>query len=182
MFLEETKLQGCFILHPKIHRDHRGYFYESYNQKAFDEMGVSNHFVQDNQAFSTKGTLRGLHYQTGSAAQAKLLRVLAGSIYDVAVDLRENSPTYGQYFGLELSADNHLQFYIPEGFAHGYLTLSDYALVFYKCDQYYNPKAEGGLMYDDPAIKIDWPEIHGLSCNLSDRDTKWPPFGKHKAV
>jgi len=147
MRLEETELPGCFIVHPKIHRDHRGYFYESYNQKAFEAIGIQRNFIQDNQAFSVKGTLRGLHYQTGEAAQSKLLRVLSGSIFDVAVDIRTDSPTYGKYFGIELSADNHKQFFIPAGFAHGYLTLSDFAIVFYKCDNFYDPLSEGCFGY-----------------------------------
>ncbi len=177
-----TPLQGCLVIEPVIYRDSRGYFYESYQQEKFRLHGIEADFVQDNQAFSTKGTLRGLHYQTGSSAQAKLIRVLAGSIFDVAVDIRPESPTYGQHYGIELNDENHRQLFIPAGFAHGYLTLSDTALVFYKCDQYYDPAAEGGLRYNDEELNISWPETDPAALILSERDKLWPEFSKHRAI
>ena len=153
----ETKLKGCFILEPKIIKDERGYFMESYNEKTFSEgVGQKVTFVQDNQSFSTKGVLRGLHYQTGEHAQAKLVRVLHGEVLDVAVDLRPNSPTFGQYETAFLSAENQTQFFIPRGFAHGFLVLSETATFFYKCDNFYNKDSEGGLIYNDETVNIDW--------------------------
>jgi dTDP-4-dehydrorhamnose 3,5-epimerase len=153
----ETKLKGCFVLEPKIIKDERGYFMESFNENTFFEgVGQKIAFVQDNQSFSTKGVLRGLHYQTGDHAQAKLVRVLQGEVLDVAVDIRPNSPTFGQYESVLLTADNQKQFFIPRGFAHGFLVLSETATFFYKCDNFYNKDAEGGLIYNDPTINIDW--------------------------
>jgi dTDP-4-dehydrorhamnose 3,5-epimerase len=153
----ETKLQGCFILEPKLFFDERGYFMESFNEKTFqDGIGQQIHFVQDNQSYSTKGVLRGLHYQTGISAQAKLVRVLEGEVLDVAVDIRPESKTYGQYETILLSGKNKKQFYIPRGFAHGFLVLSETATFFYKCDNYYDKKSEAGIIFNDPQIKIDW--------------------------
>jgi len=153
----ETKLQGCFILEPKLFFDERGYFMESFNEKTFQEgIGQKVHFVQDNQSFSTKGVLRGLHYQTGSSAQAKLVRVLQGEVLDIAVDIRPESETYGQYEAILLSAENNKQFFIPRGFAHGFLVLSETATFFYKCDNYYDKNSEGGIIFNDPKINIDW--------------------------
>ena len=153
----ETKLKGCFVLEPKIIKDERGYFMESFNENTFFEgIGQKIAFVQDNQSFSTKGVLRGLHYQTGDHAQAKLVRVLQGEVLDVAVDIRPNSPTFGQYESVLLTAVNQKQFFIPRGFAHGFLVLSETATFFYKCDNFYNKDAEGGLIYNDPTINIDW--------------------------
>lgn len=157
MNFKETKLKGCFILEPNIFKDERGYFMESFNEKTFSEgIGQKVTFVQDNQSFSTKGVLRGLHYQTGEHAQAKLVRVLQGEVLDVAVDLRPDSPTYGQYESVVLTGENQTQFFIPRGFAHGFLVLSDTATFFYKCDNLYNKESEGGLMYNDPTVKINW--------------------------
>ena len=152
-----TKLAGCYIIEPKIILDERGYFMESFNEKTFQE-GVEQavHFVQDNQSFSTKGVLRGLHYQTGEHAQAKLVRVLQGEVLDVAVDIRPNSPTFGQYESVLLSAENKKQFFVPRGFAHGFLVLSETATFFYKCDNFYNKESEGGIAYNDKTINIDW--------------------------
>jgi dTDP-4-dehydrorhamnose 3,5-epimerase len=152
-----TKLEGCFIIEPKIITDERGYFMESFNEKTFQK-GVNQqvHFVQDNQSFSTKGVLRGLHYQTGEHAQAKLVRVLHGEVLDVAVDIRPGSPTFGQYEAVILSGENQRQFFVPRGFAHGFLVLSDTAVFFYKCDNFYNKESEGGIIFDDKAINIDW--------------------------
>ncbi|MGG7036783.1 MAG: dTDP-4-dehydrorhamnose 3,5-epimerase [Flavobacterium sp.] len=152
-----TKLAGCFIIEPKIFLDERGYFMESFNEKTFREkVGQEVHFVQDNQSFSSKGVLRGLHYQIGEHAQAKLVRVLQGEVLDVAVDIRPNSPTFGQYEAVVLSGDNQRQFFVPRGFAHGFLVLSETATFFYKCDNFYNAASEGGIMFNDETINIDW--------------------------
>jgi dTDP-4-dehydrorhamnose 3,5-epimerase len=152
-----TKLEGCYIIEPKIIRDERGYFMESFNENTFQN-GINQpiHFVQDNQSFSTKGVLRGLHYQTGIHAQAKLVRVLQGEVLDIAVDIRPNSATFGEYVSIVLSAENQLQFFVPRGFAHGFLVLSDTATFFYKCDNLYNAASEGGIIFNDPQINIDW--------------------------
>jgi dTDP-4-dehydrorhamnose 3,5-epimerase len=153
----ETKLKGCFIIEPKIIRDERGYFMESFNEKTFQNgIGDNVHFVQDNQSFSSKGVLRGLHYQTGEHAQAKLVRVLQGEVLDVAVDIRPESETYGQYESILLSGENQKQFFVPRGFAHGFLVLSETATFFYKCDNFYNKESEGGIIYNDETINIDW--------------------------
>ncbi|MGC4040927.1 MAG: dTDP-4-dehydrorhamnose 3,5-epimerase [Flavobacterium sp.] len=153
----ETKLQGCFIIEPKIITDERGYFMESFNEKTFQEgVGQHVHFVQDNQSYSSKGVIRGLHYQTGAHAQAKLVRVLSGEVLDVAVDIRPGSPTYGQYEAVLLSGENQTQFFVPRGFAHGFLVLSEKATFFYKCDNFYNKESEGGIIFNDPAINVDW--------------------------
>ena len=152
-----TKLQGCYIIEPKIIRDERGYFMESFNEKTFQNgIGQAVHFVQDNQSFSTKGVLRGLHYQTGEHAQAKLVRVLQGEVLDVAVDIRPDSPTFGQYESVLLSGENQKQFFVPRGFAHGFLVLSETATFFYKCDNFYNKESEGGIIYNDETININW--------------------------
>lgn len=157
MKFTETKLKGCFILEPKIIQDERGYFMESFNERTFQEgVGQKVHFVQDNQSFSSKGVLRGLHYQTGEHAQAKLVRVLQGEVLDVAVDIRPDSETYGQFEAVILSAENQTQFFIPRGFAHGFLVLSETATFFYKCDNFYNKEAEGGILFNDETIGIDW--------------------------
>lgn len=182
MNFKETKLKGCFILEPKIFGDERGFFMESFNELTFAEgTGQHVHFVQDNQSFSTKGVLRGLHYQTGEHAQAKLVRVLNGEVLDVAVDLRPDSPTYGQYETILLTGDNQLQFFIPRGFAHGFLVLSEKATFFYKCDNFYNKESEGGLMYNDPTVNIDWnfPESEMI---ISDKDQVLPTLENVKKV
>jgi len=152
-----TKLEGCFILEPKVILDERGYFMESFNEQTFQSgIGKHIHFVQDNQSYSSKGVLRGLHYQTGAHAQAKLVRVLQGEVLDVAVDIRPDSLTFGQYESVVLSGENQRQFFIPRGFAHGFLVLSNTATFFYKCDNFYNKESEGGLLYNDPSVGIDW--------------------------
>ncbi len=152
-----TKLEGCFILEPKVILDERGYFMESFNEQTFQKgVGQHVHFVQDNQSYSSKGVLRGLHYQSGEHAQAKLVRVLQGEVLDVAVDIRPDSPTYGQYEAVILSGENQRQFFVPRGFAHGFLVLSDTATFFYKCDNFYNKESEGGVLFNDPTIGIDW--------------------------
>ncbi|WP_396187690.1 dTDP-4-dehydrorhamnose 3,5-epimerase [Flavobacterium sp.] len=182
MKFTETKLKGCFILEPKIIGDERGSFMESFNEKTFAEgVGQQVHFVQDNQSFSTKGVLRGLHYQTGEHAQAKLVRVLNGEVLDVAVDLRPNSPTYGQYETALLTGDNQIQFYIPRGFAHGFLVLSETATFFYKCDNFYNAASEGGVFFNDPTLTIDWTfPIEEMI--ISEKDQQLPTLENAKKV
>jgi len=152
-----TKLEGCYIIEPKVIQDERGYFMESFNEITFQNgIGKKIHFVQDNQSFSSKGVLRGLHYQTGEHAQAKLVRVLQGKVLDVAVDIRPDSRTFGQYEAIVLSGENQRQFFVPRGFAHGFLVLSDTATFSYKCDNFYNKESEGGIIYNDKSINIDW--------------------------
>jgi dTDP-4-dehydrorhamnose 3,5-epimerase len=152
-----THLSGCFIIEPKVFKDERGFFMESFNEKTFAK-GVEQevHFVQDNQSFSSKGVLRGLHYQTGNQAQAKLVRVLQGEVFDIAVDIRPDSVTFGQSFSILLSAENQKQLFIPRGFAHGFLVTSETAMFFYKCDNFYNKESEGGIIYNDQALNINW--------------------------
>jgi dTDP-4-dehydrorhamnose 3,5-epimerase len=157
MRVEETSLEGCLIIHDTVFEDERGYFFESFNKQRFQkETGVDLNFVQDNQSRSTKGVLRGLHFQTGEWAQAKLVRVLRGEVLDVAVDVRRSSPTFGQHISIVLSEFSKTQFFIPRGFAHGFVVLSETADFFYKCDNYYNKASEGGVMYNDPQININW--------------------------
>ncbi|WP_297797289.1 dTDP-4-dehydrorhamnose 3,5-epimerase [uncultured Eudoraea sp.] len=157
MTISETKLRGCFVLTPKLFNDERGYFFESFNKQSFEQaIGKRVNFVQDNQSFSTYGVIRALHYQLGDHAQAKLVHVLQGKVLDVAVDLRRDSPTFGEHFSVELSYENKKQLFIPRGFAHGFVVLSDTAEIFYKCDNYYNKDAEGGIIYNDSELNIDW--------------------------
>jgi dTDP-4-dehydrorhamnose 3,5-epimerase len=157
MQIEETKLKGCFLIEPKVFLDDRGYFFESFNQKIFEEAtGNKNVFVQDNQSLSHYGTVRGLHFQQGEFAQAKLVRVIRGKVLDVAVDLRKNSATYGEWLSVVLDEDNFTQLYIPRGFAHGFSVLSETAVFAYKCDNYYNKAAESGVRFDDKTLNIDW--------------------------
>lgn len=157
MIFTETKLKDCFIIEPQLIYDDRGYFMESFNERKFQEgTGQQLHFVQDNQSFSSKGVFRGLHYQTGEHAQAKLVRVLQGEVLDVAVDIRPGSATFGQYVTVLLSGENQTQFFVPRGFAHGFLVLSETATFFYKCDNFYNKESEGGIIFNDPTINIDW--------------------------
>lgn len=174
-----TDFPELLIFEPRIFEDERGYFYESFNRHTFEEAGVYADFVQDNQARSTYGVLRGLHYQVGSSAQAKLVRVIEGEVLDVVVDLREDSPMYGQWYSIILSEENKRQFYVPAGFAHGYAVLSPTATFFYKCDNYYDKSAEGGLLYNDPALNIDW-QIPLDKAILSDKDKILPVFGQHR--
>ena len=173
MKITKTHIDGLLILEPKVHGDARGYFFESYRKSTFEDEGNAVNFIQDNQARSVKNVLRGLHYQNNPVPQAKLLRVLEGVIWDVAVDIRKGSKTYGQWYGLELSAENKLQFLIPHGFAHGYAVLSDTAEVFYKCDNYYSKDCEGGVYFADPAIGIDW-KIDPAMAIISEKDQKQP--------
>ena len=182
MQFKETKLQGCFVIEPKIILDERGYFMESFNEKTFQKgIGEKVHFVQDNQSFSSKGVLRGLHYQTGENAQAKLVRVLEGTVLDVAVDLRPNSETFGSYESIELSSDNQKQLFVPRGFAHGFLVLSETATIFYKCDNFYNKESEGGLIYNDLEININW-HFETEILLISDKDKVLPNLQNARKV
>lgn len=157
MTATETKLKGCFELEPTIFEDDRGYFFESFNQNTFnDQLGLNINFVQDNESFSSKGVLRGLHFQAGKYAQSKLVRVIKGKVLDVVVDVRENSSTFGEHVSVELSEDNKKQLFIPRGFAHGFVVLSNTAIFSYKCDNFYNKASERGIIYDDKDLKIDW--------------------------
>ena len=170
----EQSVKGVFVIEPKVFGDSRGYFYESFKQAEFDEhIGHHVAFVQENQSKSSKGVLRGLHYQKGDASQAKLVRVVKGSVLDVAVDIRKSSPTFGKYVAVELSEENNRQLFIPRGFAHGFLVLSDEAVFTYKVDNVYAPQADAGIMYNDPQVGIEWPK---LDCEflLSEKDTKHP--------
>lgn len=184
----KAPIEGLYVIEPSVHGDARGYFMETYNQKDMHEAGLDMVFVQDNQSMSTKGVLRGLHFQK-QYPQGKLVRVIKGSVYDVAVDLREGSPTYGQYYGVELTKENKKQFYISEGFAHGFLVLSDVAEFCYKVTDFWHPGDESGLAWNDPEINIQWPQLRGAypgsasaegytledgtPLNLSDKDQKW---------
>lgn len=169
----KTDIPDLLIYEPVIHADSRGYFFESYNEQSFTKEGVNIKFVQDNQARSTYGVIRGLHFQKPPFAQTKLIRVLSGSIIDVAVDLRAGSPTYGKAFSIELSAENKKQLLVPKGFAHGYSVISETAEVMYKCDEFYNRQSEGGLLYNDPALKIDWKVEAGKEI-VADKDKQHP--------
>ena len=175
-----TPLEGCFIIEPKLIYDDRGYFMESFNEKTF-QSGIqqSIHFIQDNQSFSSKGVLRGLHYQTGAFAQAKLVRVIQGEVLDVAVDIRPGSKTFGQYEAVVLSAENQKQFFVPRGFAHGFLVLSETATFFYKCDNFYNKESEGGIIYNDATIGIDW-NFDYENLIISEKDTQLPNLANAK--
>ena len=177
-----TNLEGCFVLEPKIIKDDRGYFTESYNESTFQKvLGIKIHFVQDNQSFSSKGVLRGLHYQFGEHSQSKLVRVLTGEILDVAVDIRSDSKTYGNYFSVVLSAENHKQLFIPAGFAHGFVVLSETATLFYKCDNFYHKESEGGIIFNDPELNIDWGE-ESKDWIISEKDKNLPLFKNSRKI
>lgn len=185
----KAPIEGLYVIEPAVHGDSRGYFMETYNQRDFAEAGLNMVFVQDNQSLSTKGVLRGLHFQK-QHPQGKLVRAVKGSVFDVAVDLRAGSPTYGQWFGQLLTEENKKQFYISEGFAHGFLVLSDIAEFCYKTTDFYHPEDEGGLAWNDPAIGIEWPELKGIyngsasskgyamtdgtALNISEKDQRLP--------
>lgn len=177
----ETPIEGLYVIEPTVHGDSRGYFMETYNYNDMKEAGLGMVFVQDNQSKSTKGVLRGLHYQK-KHPQGKLVRVIKGRVFDVAVDIRKGSKTYGKWFGIELTEENKKQFYISPGFAHGFLVLSDEAEFCYKCTDFYHPEDEGGIAWNDPTIAIAWPEltgermIDGTSLNLSEKDKNLPLF------
>lgn len=180
MQIETTKLANCLIIHDTVFGDNRGYFFECFNQRTFfDKTGMNVNFIQDNESKSSKGVLRGLHFQHGEHAQAKLVRVLEGRVLDVAVDLRRESPTFGQHLAIELSAESHTQFFVPRGFAHGFVVLSETATFFYKCDNLYNKASEGGIMFNDPALGIHW----GLPANgliISEKDQILPTLASIK--
>jgi dTDP-4-dehydrorhamnose 3,5-epimerase len=173
----KTDIPDLLIFEPVVHTDNRGYFFESYNEQTFRKEGIDNRFVQDNQSFSIYGVIRGLHYQLDPHAQTKLVRVLKGSILDVAVDLRRSSRTFGKSFAIELSSDNKLQLLIPRGFAHGFSVLSETAEVSYKCDGLYNKESEGGIRYDDPRLGIDW-QIPAGKAIVSAKDLALPLFAE----
>ena len=176
MEIIEKVLTDAFILKPRVLKDDRGYFYESFNKKVFESLsGLKVNFIQDNQSYSSKGTLRGLHFQTGDAAQAKLVRVTKGIAYDVAVDLRSGSPTFKQWYGVELSAENHLQFFIPRGFAHAFVALEDNTIFKYKVDNYYSMENDGGVIWNDEELAIAWPI---LKLELSEKDKKLPTLNQ----
>jgi dTDP-4-dehydrorhamnose 3,5-epimerase len=180
MQVEQTPLQDCFIIKDTVFNDDRGYFFESFNQQKFKNLtGVDVSFVQDNQSKSTFGVLRGIHFQKGEHAQAKLVRVLEGSVLDVAVDLRPNSPTFGKWFSLELTATNNLQLFVPRGFGHGFVVTSSTATFFYKCDNLYNKESEGGILFNDKTLNIDW-QIDNQSVILSPKDAILPSFDELK--
>lgn len=184
----KAPIEGLYVIEPAVHGDSRGYFSETYNQRDMQEAGLNMVFVQDNESMSTKGVLRGLHFQK-EFPQGKLVRVIKGAVFDVAVDLRADSPTYGKWYGIELTEENHKQFYISEGFAHGFLVLSDEAKFCYKVTDFYHPGDEGGLAWNDPEIGVEWPQLvgeykgspsgegytlsDGTPLNLSDKDQKW---------
>ena len=186
-------IEGLCVISPAVHGDNRGYFMETYSQRDMEEAGININFVQDNQSMSTKGVLRGLHFQK-NFPQTKLVRAIKGSVFDVAVDLRSGSATYGKWYGVLLSEENKVQFLIPKGFAHGFLVLTDVAEFCYKCDDFYHANDEGGLAWNDPEIGIEWPEVvgdyddtasaanykltDGTPLNLSDKDQKWEVFSK----
>lgn len=173
MIFTKTKLDGVYIISPRVFTDSRGYFFESYNKKEFEENGLFYDFVQDNQSFSSYGTIRGLHFQKGQSAQAKLVRVIKGEVLDVAVDIRKNSPTYGEHVAVHLSDENQNQLLIPRGFAHGFSVLSETAIFAYKCDNFYDKNAEGGLCVNDPDLAIDW-KIDMSKANILERDLNHP--------
>lgn len=176
--IEHTPLKDCFLLKPSVFRDQRGTFIESFSQRRFEEVtGLHLNFVQDNQSFSKKGVLRGLHFQTGAFAQSKLVRCVAGKILDVVVDLRKTSPTYKQHFKAILDNEYHHQLFVPAGFAHGFLTLSETSVFAYKCDQYFNKDADSGVYWNDPSFGIDWEYSHD-ELILSEKDANLPAFNQ----
>ena len=172
-------IEGLRVIIPAVHGDTRGWFMETYNANDFAEAGIRTAFVQDNQSMSTKGVLRGLHFQI-QYPQDKLVRVVAGEVFDVAVDLREGSETFGQWYGVVLSAENKKQFFIPKGFAHGFLVLSDSAEFTYKCSDFYHPNDEGGLIWNDPDIGVEWPIPEGMTLDLSEKDTRWGTLKEYR--
>ncbi len=182
MQVESTKLKDCYIIRDTIFTDSRGYFFESFNQQKFQSLtGLNVAFVQDNQSQSSKGVLRGLHFQQEEHAQAKLVRVLKGSVLDVAVDIRQGSPTFGEHIAVELTANNHTQLFVPRGFAHGFIVLEDETVFFYKCDNYYNKASEAGIMFNDTDLNIDW-LLKEEELILSDKDKKNLTLAQYKQM
>ena len=178
MKIKETPLKDCYIIEPTIFEDERGYFFEKYNEKRFEELtGMNGHFVQDNISKSSYGVIRGIHLQKGEHAQAKLVSCLEGRVWDVAVDLRKDSPTFGKWFGIELTAENKIQLYVPRGFGHGFSVLSETAVFAYKCDNFYNKESEAGVAYNDTQLNIDW-IIPAEDAVLSEKDQVLPAFNQ----
>lgn len=178
----KTKIPDVWVIEPRLFEDDRGYFYESFNAETFNkETNLNVNFVQDNQSKSNKGVLRGMHYQTGAHVQAKLVRVLQGSVQDVAVDLRKNSPTFGKHFSIILSGENHKQLFVPRGFAHGFLVLEDDTIFAYKCDNFYHKESEGGLIYNDETIGIKW-ELDAKEFVLSEKDEILPNLEEARRI
>ncbi len=175
MEIIQTPIQGLLIIKPRVFEDERGYFYESFNRKKFANLGVHIDLCQDNQSKSSYGVVRGLHYQLHPYSQSKLVSAIRGTVWDVAVDLRKDSPTFGQWYGIELSEENKLQFLIPKGFAHGFSVLSEIAVFSYKCDEYYNPQSEAGIIYNDVSLNVDW-KIPLDKAIVSDKDKILPSF------
>ncbi|MGC3978883.1 MAG: dTDP-4-dehydrorhamnose 3,5-epimerase [Paludibacteraceae bacterium] len=175
MEIIQTPIKDLLIIKPRVFADARGYFFETYNQKKYYEAGIKQNFCQDNQSKSSYGVIRGLHYQLLPHSQSKLVSVTVGTVWDVAVDLRKDSPTFGQWYGVELTDENHLQFLIPQGFAHGFSVLSETAVFSYKCDDFYNPSFERGILYNDPSLNIDW-KIPADKALVSEKDIKHPTF------
>src|SRR5690554_6712041 len=180
MNITQTRLKGCFIIEPAVFEDERGYFFESFNEKKLEEvLGYKPNFVQDNQSKSSFGVVRGLHQQLGTSAQAKLVRAIEGAVLDVVVDARKNSPTYGEWVAVELSVDNKKQLFVPRGFLHGFSVLSDQAVFFYKCDNFYDKASEAGIHPLDPSLNIDW-KIERIKMVLSEKDKEAPFFNKQQ--
>jgi dTDP-4-dehydrorhamnose 3,5-epimerase len=179
MNLIDTGLEGLIVIEPKVFGDSRGYFFESFNEKSFEAKGLKYHFVQDNESFSNYGTLRGLHFQKGASAQAKLVRVVNGKVLDVAVDIRPDSKTFGKHFSIELTGENKKMMIIPRGFAHGFVVLSETALFTYKCDNFYSPIDEGGIIFNDSALNIDW-KVPSHEMILSDKDKNNSTFATYR--
>lgn len=177
MEIIKTDIEGVIIIKPQIFKDSRGYFFESFSQREFNEKVTPIQFVQDNESCSSYGVMRGLHFQKPPYSQSKLVRCVKGSVLDVAVDIRKGSPTYGKHVAVELSAENHLQFFIPKGFAHGFAVLSKEAIFQYKCDEFYTPKSEGGIQLMDESLGINWP-ISADDAILSDKDKKYPKLSE----
>lgn len=176
MKIKSTPLKDCYIIEPTVFEDERGYFYEKFNEKKFEELtGMNGHFVQDNISKSSYGVLRGVHLQKGEHAQAKLVSCLEGKVFDVAVDLREDSPTFGQWFGVELTPENKLQLYVPRGFGHGFSVLSETAIFSYKCDNFYHKESEGSVIWNDKDLNIDW-KLPADKVLLSEKDSQLPTF------
>lgn len=173
MEIIETGIKDLVIIKSRVFEDARGYFFETYNEEKYKQFNIHTKFVQDNRSKSSYGVIRGLHFQRNPHSQEKLVSVVVGKVYDVAVDLRSGSPTYGKWYGLELSDENHLQFLIPKGFAHGFSVLSETAIFSYKCDDFYSPQSEGGILYNDPALNIDW-QIPAEKAIVSEKDLKLP--------
>jgi len=179
MKLIKTEIPDVIIFTPQVFEDNRGYFFESYNKKLFQDIGITQEFVQDNKSFSKHGTVRGLHFQKGKHAQAKLIRVITGRILDVSVDIRANSPTFGKFVSHEISSDNYQQILVPHGFAHGFSVLSEYAIIEYKCDSYYNKESEASILYNDKDLNIDW-LVEEKKMLISDKDKLGLTFEEYK--